>query len=198
MNVYEGDLSAGSTEAKALTRLKGDPVRFLSVSKGGLLAFGYAGELYTLTPGKEPQRISVLITKDRESDEQLHLSMSRSLGSSAVSPDGKQIAFLSRGDIFVTSADHSTTKQVTHGSFTGRGMTFGADNRTLVYASTKEGSWELYRARIGRSEDPNFPNATNIIEEKLSLGVKGEKMYPQFSPDGKELAFVLDRSKLMV
>ena len=57
-------------------------------------------------------------------------------------------------------------------------MTFGADNRTLVYASTKEGSWELYRARIGRSEDPNFPNATNIIEEKLDLGVKGEKMYP--------------------
>jgi hypothetical protein len=198
MNVYEGDLSAGSTEAKALTHLKGDPIRFLSVSKGGLLAFCYAGELYTLTPGKEPQRISVRITKDRESDEQLHLSMSRSLGSSAVSPDGKQIAFLSRGDIFVTSADHSTTKQVTHGSFTGRGMTFGADNRTLVYASTKEGSWELYRARIGRSEDPNFPNATNIIEEKLSLGVKGEKMYPQFSPDGKELAFVLDRSKLMV
>ena len=130
MNVYEGDLSAGSTEAKALTHLKGDPVRFLSVSKGGLLAFGYAGELYTLTPGGEPQRISVR-TKDRESDEQLHLSMSRSLGSSAVSPDGKQIAFLSRGDIFVTSAGHSTTKQVTHGSFTGRGMTFGADNRTL-------------------------------------------------------------------
>ena len=198
MNVYSRPLYDTTATPRALTQLKGDPVRFLSSSQAGLLCFGYAGEIYTLAPGGREQRVPISIVRDSSEGEQLTLSMSRSLGSSSVSPDGKQIAFISRGDVFVTSADYATTKQVTFGSQVDRGVTFGRDSRSLIYASCKDGSWALYEARIARSEDPNFPNATQITERRLELGVSGEQMYPQISPDGTELAFVLDRERIMI
>jgi tricorn protease len=49
-----------------------------------------------------------------------------------------------------------------------------------------------------RKEEANFPNATAIEEEVLLPSDKTERTYPQFSPDGKELAFIEDRNRLMV
>ena len=53
-------------------------------------------------------------------------------------------------------------------------------------------------AKIARKEEANFPNTTAIEEEVLLPSDKTERTYPQFSPDGKELAFIEDRNRLMV
>ena len=45
---------------------------------------------------------------------------------------------------------------------------------------------------------PNFPNATLIEEEVLLPSKTVERRYPQYSPDGKEIAFIEDRNRLMV
>ena len=57
---------------------------------------------------------------------------------------------------------------------------------------------QLYMAKITRKEDPNFPNATLIEEEVLLPSKTVERRYPQYSPDGKEIAFIEDRNRLMV
>ncbi len=44
----------------------------------------------------------------------------------------------------------------------------------------------------------NFPNATLIKEEVLLPSKTVERMYPKFSPDGKEVAFIEDRIRLKV
>jgi tricorn protease len=67
-----------------------------------------------------------------------------------------------------------------------------------VYASERTGNWQLYMAKIIRKEDPNFPNATLIEEEVLLPSKTVERAYPQYSPDGKEIAFIEDRNRLMV
>ena len=51
---------------------------------------------------------------------------------------------------------------------------------------------------MARKEDPNFPNATVIEEKALFAPSATERFAPQYSPDGKELAFIEDRSRLMV
>lgn len=197
MNVYRKGLNA-SGEGEALTQLTGEPVRFLSIAQGDKLCFAHGGGIYTLVPGSAPQRVQVNILEEGDESSVSRLSFSRGLRESVASPDGKQIAFVMRGDVFVTSADYSTTKRITTTSAVEKGLTFSSDSKALVYASSREGNFDLYRATLVRREDPNFSNATLIAEAKLLPHVKGEKNSPKYSPDGKEIAFVLDRKKLVV
>lgn len=199
MNVFKTPYTATSNDqAVQLTHFKEHPVRFLSVAQNGTLCFGFDGEIYTMTEGSKPQKVNISILNDIDEDQIQPMTFTRGVTSAAVSPDGKQIAFVVRGEVFVTASDYSTTKRITDTPAAESGVTFGADNRTLVYASQRDGQWDLYKATIARDEEPNFPNATIIHEEKLIPGNKSEKNHPEFSPNGKEVAFVMDRSKLMV
>lgn len=184
-------------EVKAITSFKTHPVRFLSMGGNGTLCYTYDGEIYTQPADGSPQKVSIDITRD-DMDKKSDLSLSSGTTSATPSPDGKQIAFIVRGQVFVTSVDYATTKQVTQTPAAEAGLSFAPDNRTLAYASERNGNWQLYLAKIARKEDANFPNATTIEEEVLLPSTTVERTYPQFSPDGKELAFIEDRNRLMV
>lgn len=195
-NVYSFPL-AQPQSVKEVTSFKTHPVRFLSMSNNGTLCYGYDGEIYTQQNGSAPQKLNVEIVRD-DQPQLANLDFTNGATSGTVSPDGKQVAFIIRGEIFVTSTDYTTTKQITHTAAREAGLTFAPDNRTLAYASERNGNWQLYMAKIARKEDPNFPNATLIKEEVLLPSTTVERTYPQFSPDGKELAFIEDRIRLMV
>lgn len=196
MNVYAFP-AADSRRVEAVTSFKTHPVRFLSIDRNETLCFGYDGEIYTKQKGKPPRKVNVRLLCDDE-DETAVTDIRQGSGDAAVSPDGKQIAFVLRGEVFVTSTEYGTTRQITRTAATERDVTFGADSRTLAYASERDGLWQLYTAKLPRKEDPNFPNATLVEEEALLPSSTVERSGPQFSPDGKELAFVEDRSRLMV
>ena len=195
-NVYRFPLD-NPKEIQPVTSFKTNPVRFLSMGNDGTLCYTYDGEIYTQPVDGKPKKVAVSLVRD---DEELPVSYSFTRGASeaVVSPDGKQVAFIVRGEVFVTSVEYGTTKQVTHTPEAERGLSFGADNRSLVYSSERNGKRDLYIAKISRKEDLNFPNATLIEEEPLIHDKKLERDYPQFSPDGKVVAFIEDRNRLMV
>ncbi len=195
-NVYSFPISSPQS-LKTVTHFKTHPVRFLSMGSNGTLCYTYDGEIYTQKQGDKPQKVKIDIIRD-DQNTIADLNFSNGATSATVSPDGKQVAFIVRGEVFVTSADYNTTKQITHTPAREGGLTFSPDNRTLAYASERNGNWELYMAKIARKEEANFPNATAIEEEVLLPSDKTERTYPQFSPDGKELAFIEDRNRLMV
>ena len=195
-NVYSFPISSPQS-LKTVTHFKTHPVRFLSMGSNGILCYTYDGEIYTQKQGDKPQKVKIDIIRD-DQNTIADLNFSNGATSATVSPDGKQVAFIVRGEVFVTSADYNTTKQITHTPAREAGLTFSPDNRTLAYASERNGNWELYMAKIARKEEANFPNATAIEEEVLLPSDKTERTYPQFSPDGKELAFIEDRNRLMV
>ena len=195
-NVYSFPLNAPQ-QVKPVTTFRTHPVRFLSVSDKGTLCYAYDGELYTQLPNSRPQKVKVELVRDDDKDI-ASFRFSQGATSACVSPDGKQVAFIVRGDVFVTSTDYPTTKQITNTPAGESGLSFAPDNRTLVYASERTGNWQLYMAKITRKEDPNFPNATLIEEEVLLPSKTVERRYPQYSPDGKEIAFIEDRNRLMV
>ena len=195
-NVYSFPLD-NPEQVKALTSFSTHPVRFLSLGGDGTLCYTYNGEIYTQKQGGKPSKVNVSLTRD---DQEIPVTLSYTRGASeaVASPDGKQVAFIVRGEVFVTSVEYGTTKQITHTPEAEEGLSFGADNRTLVYASERDGNWQLYKAEIERKEDLNFPNATLIKEEVLLPSKTVERMYPKFSPDGKEVAFIEDRIRLKV
>ena len=197
LNVFKAPLDNPS-KVEQLTFYKENPVRFLSVSDNGLLSFSYNGELYSLKEGGKPNKIQIKITNDISDNQEKNMTFISGATSTDVSPDGKQIAMVIRGEVFVTTPNYSTTKQITKTTATENSPTFSPDGRSLVYASYREGYWDLYKAEIARKEEINFANATLINEEKLIKGDNSEKMYPQYSPNGKEIAFVKDRNQVVI
>lgn len=195
-NVYAFPISDPKA-AKAVSQFKTHPVRFLSIGSDNTLCYTYDGEIYTQRPGSSPKKVQINLVRDNQ-EQIADLRFSGGANGGTVSPDGKQVAFIVRGEVFVTSADYGTTKQITHTPAAETGLSFSPDNRTLAYASERDGHWQLYLAKIEREEEANFPNATLIKEEVLLPSATIERSYPQFSPDGKELAFIEDRKKLMV
>ena len=196
MNVYAFPFDAPD-QVKAITQFKKHPIRFLSMSRTGVLCYTYDGELYTQRPGEKPFLVPVEITEDVV-DEVSHLRYTSGATGATVSPDGKQIAFTIRGEVFVTSSDYVTTKQITNTPQVEIAPSFSRDGRSLVYASERNGNWQLVLAEIEREEEPDFPNSTLVKETVLLPSSDIERAYPQFSPDGTEIAFIEDRTRLMV
>ena len=185
-------------KVEAVTHFMTHPVRFLSVSNDGLLCYGYMGEIYTQRIGAEPQKVNIEIVNDQESEQKVKQDF-KGAGSFALSDDGKLIAFVSRGEVFVTGVDeYATTKQITHTAQAERSPSFSKDGRTLVYASERDGYWNIYQATIERKEDYNFAYATLIDEKPLFDNDGIERSNPEYSPDGKEIAFIENRNILKV
>lgn len=195
-NVYSFPIDQPE-QVKELTKFKTHPVRFLSVGSNGMLCYTYNGEIYTQTANGSPKKVAIDLVSDNE-DKVQFLKFTSGAESGAVSPDGKQIAFTVRGELFVTSVEYGTTKQITHTAAAESDPTWSEDSRTLVYTSERDGRYDLYKASIVREEEKGFPNATVIKEERLLPESKLDRTCARFSPDGKEIAFVEGRNRLMV
>ncbi len=195
-NLYSMNIENPSSVTK-LTDFKTHPVRFLSRGADGTFTFTYNGEIYTKKGDAAPQKVKITLTVDEEELPQ-NLNI-RSVGAGAVSPDGKQIAFVNRGEVFVTSTEHASTKQITHTHAGESTLAWAPDNRTLYYSSERDGHYNIYKASVARKDDPNFSNAT-VVEETPVFNPKDkiDRTYPSISPDGKKMTFVQDRTKLMV
>ena len=183
-------------EPQPVSNFKTYPVRFLSVATDGTLCYGYQGEIYIQKIGQEPKKVDIQIINDQENvPERGKFGKASDL---TVTPAGDLIAFVSRGEVFVTSDEYQTTKQITHTSEAEADPSFSPDGKKLVYTSERDGYYNLYLAKMPRKEDLNFAYAT-LIEEESLFGDDGvERTAPQFSPDGKEIAFIEDRKFLKV
>lgn len=196
INLYSFDIDNPSKVTK-LTDFATHPLRFLSMGADGTLAFTYDGEIYTMRNGSKPEKVNIdIITDDTTLPEIKRFSSGASQG--VPSPDGKMVAFVHGGDIFVTSADYATTKQITSTPQGEWSPTWGTDNRTLYYASDRDGKDNIYKATIGRTEDSDFANATLINEQPLFAPSDTERTNPLISPDGKKMAFIQDRRNIAV
>ena len=194
-NVYSFPLDNPS-QVKKITRHKTHPVRFLTVSDTGVLCYAYDGEIY-INKGNGSHKISVSVTVDDTNNDMAELSVSGG-SDNALSNDGKQIAFINRGEVFVTSTEFKTVKQITNTPEAESDVVFSPDGKKLAYASEREGIWNIYTAEMSRKEDVYFPYATIVDEKPLFKNNKVDRRAPQFSPDGMEIAYIENREKLMV
>ena len=194
-NVFKANIN--DTKTKQLTHHTKHPVRFLSVAKNGTICYAYDGNIYTMKEGKRPQKVAIDIVNDKLDRDVIKQMMNSGATEFAMSSTGKEIAFILRGDVYVTSKEYKTTKQITNTPEQERSIDFAPDGRGLVYASERDGMWQIYQTRLVDPAEKMFTYATNIKEEQLTHSKK-TSFQPKYSPDGKEVAFLEDRTTLRV
>ncbi len=194
-NVYKRGLD--DAEATKLTNFKDNPVRFLSVSNNGTLCFTFKGEIYTMQEQGEPQKVSIQILKDNQENKLKHINFTSGAKEMAVSPDGKEIAFVVRGDVFVTSVEYGTTRRITNTPEQERNVSYSPDGRSILYASERNGLWNLYQTSLVKKDEKSFIYASKFKEEQLTDS-KVASFQPLYSPDGKEIAYLHNRTEIRV
>lgn len=194
-NVYKRRI--GETAKTQLSHYKGNPVRFLTRSTDGTLCYAYDGAIYTLKEGSQPVRLNLSMVADDGSDKLQRQVLRSGATEFAVSPSGKEIAFVVHGDVYVTSTDYTTTKRITDTPEQERNVNFSPDGRSLVYASERGGLWQIYQTSIVNKDEKQFTYATQLKEEQLVKSALVD-MQPAYSPDGKSVAYIEDRGALKV
>lgn len=194
-NIFKNDLTGKNS--RQITNYTTHPVRFLTSDNSGNLCYGYDGEIYTVKEGAQPKKIEVRIVSDKVENDLIHQLKTSGATNIAVSPSGKEVAFIVRGDVYVTSVDYETTKQITNTPQQERDLDFSPDGRSLIYSAEREGAWGVYQSSIVRKDDKYFTYAQELKEEPLV--VTGQTSFqPMYSPDGKEVAFLENRTTLRV
>ncbi len=104
-----------------------------------------------------------------------------------LSPDGRKVAFVTRGILFAASAKEAgdATRVTTAAGLVSQ-PTWSPDSRRLVYAAAREGTQNLYHFDF-----------TTSTESRITSGTATD-ISPVFSPDGKHLAYFRDRKELRV
>ena len=198
-NIHSLSLSQPS-RSKQLTNFDLHPVRFLSKGERNgedILAFSYHGLLHTMIPGSTPTPVEISIrTQDVENSEEM-VSINGDISDMAVSPDGREIAFISNGEVFVSSSDGAFTKQITNTASQENFISFSPDGDYLLYAAQRNNKWSIFKASKKREEEPFFYAAT-LINEQILVSNKADNYQPRISPDGSKLAFIEDRRTLKV
>lgn len=195
-NVYKASLLSKTTEQQ-LTSFKNNPVRHLSVSTNNTLCFTQDGEIYTLQNGGSPKKIAVQIYNDGRQNVEKNVAVNGNVGEFSLSPNGKEIAFITRGEVFVTSVEGAQTKRITNTPQQERMIEWSADGKTLIYAAERNDNWDIYTTSIVRKEEPYFYAAT-VLKETPLIATSAEEFLPKFSPDGKEVAYLENRNVLKV
>lgn len=184
-------------QSQAVTNFKKHPVRFLSMANDGTLCFGFDGEIYTQKANGQPQKVNIIISTDARANNERVVPVSGGVRDMAVSPNGKEVAYIFRGEVFVSSVEGGLTKRITNTPEQERSVGFSPDGKALIYSSERGNSWKIYETRINRQEEPYF-YASTVLKETALIANQKENYQPSYSPDGKEVAFLEDRATLKI
>lgn len=196
MNVFRVAITPNAA-AEQLTSFEHHPVRHLSTSDDGRMAFSWHGDVYVMNRNGQPWKVDIEIAVEGRSGDRVRTTEKSGASEFDVSPNGKEIAFVVRGEVYVTSVEFGTTRRITNTPEQERSVDFAPDGRTIVYAGERDGSWNIYKSTIADDDEQYFFSATKFTEEPV-IATDAEEFQPLYSPDGEKIAYLHNRSRLNV
>lgn len=177
------------TQTYALTQFKHDPIRWPSMNKKGThIVFERNFRLWIVDLSTRVVRPLPIRIQTDQIRSAVRWKSSRSISEFALSPDGKKIAFVSEGDVFVTDAMARTAiRPLTRTPWREKQVLWGRDSRHVLYTSERGKGYILVK-RLATVGSP----------EKVVLRTKQMIHFPSVSPDGKKLVFLSGKNRWML
>src|SRR5690606_21520822 len=122
----------------------------------GTICYFYRGSIYTMPENGKPEKVNITVSGTDKSNEIVKLPVRDDATEIVLSPNEKEIAFVVRGEIYVTSIDHSSTKRITDTPNQERNISFSPDGSKILYASERNGSWHIYETSIKNKTEKYF------------------------------------------
>jgi Tol biopolymer transport system component len=179
----------GAAAGRQITNFKSGRVLWPSISADGrLIAFEHDFDVWTLdTASNQASRVAITRRGAPAALGIEHLSLTEDINELALSPDGRKVAFVVRGEVFAASAkDGGDAARVSRTPAAEAYITWSPDSRTLVYTSDREGVGHLFQYDFGTQAETRLTNGADADHSA------------RFSPDGKLLAFVRGDAELRV
>ena len=176
-------------QARKLTRFTNGRVLFANISYDGKeIVFERNFKIWKLeTDGGKAAEVPIVLRGAAANPLRERQNLGTQIRDMALSPDGKKIAVIARGEIFAASAqDGGEVYRVTDTAAPESYVTWSPDSRTLVYSSERDGSMSIYQYDFGTES------------ETVLIGGDTNDTVPIYSPDGKYLMFLRDSRKLML
>lgn len=116
-----------------------------------------------------------------------HLALTRQFRELSLSPDGKKVAFVVRGEVFAASAkDGGDAARITATPGSESQVAWSPDSRRLAYVSDRDGATHLYLYDFATRRE------TRLTSDSAS------DVTPRWSPNGKKIAFLRGGRELRV
>lgn len=194
LNLYKRDLTSKSE--KQLTSFKDFPVREVNISKSGVLVFVWKGDIYTIKNDGSAKKLKISVVTNAGYQRVKNLPINNAT-EFAVSPNGKEIAIINRGELFVVGVDNARTKRITNTPYQERMITWAPDGKAIYYSAEVDGNWTICKATLKDTTEKYFYASTLLNIDKVVADGK-DNFQPEVSPDGKKLAYISERNILKV
>jgi Tol biopolymer transport system component len=175
-------------QPRQLTNFTDGRVLWASISYDGRqIVFERNAKIWTIdTDGGRAREVPVALRGLAAAPLAERVNLSTQIRELALSPDGKKVAVVARGEIFAASAkDGGDAVRITSTAAPESFAAWSADSRRLVYASERAGRMQLFQYDFAAGSETQLTSA-------------GDDFSPVFSPDGRQLAFIRSARAVMV
>lgn len=159
-----------------------DRVLYPNLSRDGrFIVYEHDFSLWVVpTKGGKPKRLTIFAPSDEPQNRLQRLTLTSQATQFALSPDGKQVAFVVRGEIFVVNVERGgEAKRITDHPYRDFDIDWSPDGRKLAFISERDGNREVYIVDVRTRELRRLTNTPDAAESN-----------PEWSPTGNYVAFV--------
>ena len=188
LNLYKYDPALD--QVTQLTRYKQWDVRWASSDNRKRIVYELNGELhvYDVASGND-RKISIVVPHDGLSMRPSRYSAEKNIEDIELSPKGERALFVARGDVFTVPIKKGPTRNLTNSSSAhDKWARWSPDGVKIAFVSDLSGEDQVYLVDQDGSKTP----------EQLTTDFEGMLYAPEWSPDGRRLAFSDKEGKLYV
>lgn len=186
-------------QARRISDFQADGAAFASMSRdGSVIGCCLDGHIYTVdTKTGETRKLDISAPSDVKGNVIEPKTYTSEASETALSPDGKQIAFVVRGELFAMKAIGGKAMRLTDTPARESAIAWSPDSNRLLFCSDRDGTTDVFVMESTDRREPML--AKSRLRKTTPLATSdGEELSPRWSPDGSKIAYLLDRGHLWV